>query len=82
LVFLGKGPTDKKLRIKRKPKINIATNFIFLLLGLVIFGLLWLFEPDNLESVRYQMDSIKLPDGLINEGGIEIMSDFDYDSQQ
>jgi hypothetical protein len=80
--FLGKGPTDKKLRIKRKPKINIATNFIFLLLGLVIFGLLWLFEPDNLESVRYQMDSIKLPDGLINEGGIEIMSDFDYDSQQ
>jgi len=28
------------------------------------------------------MDSVKLPDGLINEGGIEIPSDFDYDIQQ
>ena len=80
--FLGKGSSNKKLRIKRKPKINIATNFIFLLLGLVIFALLWILQPDNLESVRYQMDSVKLPGGLINEGGVVIPSDFDYDIQQ
>jgi hypothetical protein len=80
--FLGKGSSNKKLRIKRKPKVNIATNFIFLLLGLVIFALLWILQPDNLESVRYQMDSVKLPGGLINEGGVVIPSDFDYDIQQ
>ena len=80
--FLGKGSGDKKLKIKRQPKINIATNFIFLLIGLIIFTLLWILQPDNLESVRYQMDSVKLPDGLINEGGVEILSDFDYDIQQ
>lgn len=80
--FLGKGPNDKKLKIKRKPKINIATNFIFLLLGLIIFGLLWILEPDNWESVRYPMEFVKLPDGLIQDSGVILPTDFDYDTQQ
>jgi hypothetical protein len=38
-------------------------------------------QPDNLESVRYQMDSVKLPNGLINEIGVKIANDSDYDIQ-
>jgi hypothetical protein len=79
--FLGKGPNDNKLKIKRPPKISIGKNFLFLLIGLIIFTLLWILQPDNLESVRYQMDSVKLPNGLINEIGVKIANDSDYDIQ-
>jgi hypothetical protein len=79
--FLGKGPKDNKLKVKRPPKISIIKNFLFLLIGLIIFTLLWILQPDNLESVSYQMDSVKLPNGLMHDMGVKIPTDSDYDIQ-
>ena len=79
--FLGKGKSDSRLKIKRRPQIKIATNLGFLLLGLIIFSSLWILQPDNADSVRYQMDSIKIPMELINDIGVEVARDIDYDIQ-
>ena len=60
---------------------KLVLRLIASIIGLIIFTLLWILQPDNLESVRYQMDSVKLPNGLINEIGVKIANDSDYDIQ-
>jgi hypothetical protein len=79
--FLGKQTNDSKLIIKRRPKITLAANLGFLILGLIIFNFLWILQPNNLDSVRYQSDSFKMPLELINEAGVELPNDADYDTQ-
>jgi hypothetical protein len=79
--FLGKQTNDSKLNIKRRPKITLAANLGFLILGLIIFNFLWILQPNNLDSVRYQSDSFKMPLELINEVGVELPNDADYDTQ-
>jgi hypothetical protein len=51
--FLGKGPRDKKRKRPRPPKISAVTNFLFLIIGLIIFYFMWSVQPDNLQSVRF-----------------------------
>lgn len=51
--FLGKGPGDKKQK-RRRPKVNLVTNFLFLIIGLIVFNFMWSVQPDNLQSLRYR----------------------------
>jgi hypothetical protein len=51
--FLGKGPGDKKRKRPRPPKISVVTNFLFLLIGLIIFYFMWSVQPENLQSLRF-----------------------------
>jgi hypothetical protein len=78
--FLGRGKNDRKSNIKYRPKITVKTNLIFLIIGLIIFNLLWILQPKNLESFYYK-DYFKVPIELLNEVGIELPNDIDYDTQ-
>ena len=51
--FLGKSTKDKKQENRRRPKISFITNFLFLLIGLIIYYFMWSVQPDNLKSLRY-----------------------------